>query len=108
MNQLNIEERREGTFTVLVLTGPVNSYTFTEFQDRVYRTVRETDTAVDMEHVTTLSSAGLGALMVALEDAEAAGKKLWILKPSEIVRLAIESTGFSDRFPVTRTLKGLA
>ncbi|NLJ47469.1 MAG: STAS domain-containing protein [Treponema sp.] len=108
MNQLNVEEAREGGLGILKISGPVNSYTFTEFQEKIFRAVRRSDVVVDMENVTTLSSAGLGVLMAAMEDAEGAGKKLWILKPSEIVRLAIESTGFSDRFPVIQSLKGLA
>lgn len=108
MNQLTIEEYQEGGLGVLRISGPVNSYTFTEFQEKVYRAVKKSDLALDMEKVSTLSSAGLGVLMAAMEDAEVSGRKIWVLKPSEIVRLAIESTGFSDRFPVVQSLKGLA
>ena len=108
MNQLSIEERRENDVTVLTITGPVNSYTFTEFQEKVTKAIRKNDVVLDLDKVGTLSSAGLGVLMAAMEDAEAAGRKLWIFRPSEIVRLAIESTGFADRFPVIQTLKGLA
>lgn len=107
MNQLSIEEDREGELRILKISGPVNSYTFTEFQEKTFRAVGRSDLVLDMENVTTLSSAGLGVLMAAMEDAEGAGRKLWILKPSEIVRLAVESTGFSDRFPVIQSLKGL-
>ncbi len=108
MNQLTIEETRENDIGILRVSGPVNSYTFTEFQEKIYRAVKRSDAVVDMEKVSTLSSAGLGVLMAAMEEAEASGRKLWILKPSEIVRLAIESTGFVDRFPVVQSLKGLA
>lgn len=107
MNQLTIEERQENGRTVLEFAGPVNSYTFTEFQERVYKAVKKADLVVNLEKVTTLSSAGLGVLMAAMEEAEEGGRKLWIFKPSEIVRLAIESTGFTDKFPVLKTLKDL-
>jgi len=105
MNQLNIAERKESGREVLEFSGPVNSYTFSEFQEHVYKAVKKSNVIVDMEKVSTLSSAGLGVLMAAMEDAEAAGHRLWILKPSEIVRLAIDSTGFTDRFPVIQSLK---
>ena len=107
MNQLNISERQENGLQVLEFSGPVNSYTFTEFQERVYKAVKKADLVVDMEKVSTLSSAGLGVLMAALEEADAGGHKLWILKPSEIVRLAIDSTGFTDQFPVISSTKDL-
>ncbi|HOX12681.1 MAG TPA: STAS domain-containing protein [Spirochaetia bacterium] len=108
MNQLTVEEIRETGRTILQIAGPVNSYTFTDFQEKIFKAVRRSDIVVDMEKVTTLSSAGLGVLMAAMEDAEGAGRKIWILRPSEIVRLAIESTGFSDRFPVAQSMKDLA
>mgnify|MGYP001764564322 FL=1 len=43
--------------------------------------------------------------MAAIDDASDAGRKLWILKPSEIVRMAIESTGFADSFAVIGALR---
>ena len=42
----------------------------------------------------------LGILMAASEDGADAGHKIYILNPSEIVKLAIASTGFSEVFPV--------
>ena len=58
-----------------------------------------------MSKVTTLSSAGIGVLMAALDEAEAAGHRLAICKPSGIVSMAFESTGFGDRFPVVASIK---
>jgi anti-sigma B factor antagonist len=58
-----------------------------------------------MDRVTALSSAGIGVIMTAMEDAEATGHGFAIVNPSEIVMLAIDSTGFGDRFPVVKTLK---
>jgi anti-anti-sigma regulatory factor len=42
--------------------------------------------------------------MSALDDGEQLGNKLYIMKPSEVVRLAIESTGFSEMFTVIYSL----
>jgi len=108
MTQLDISERRDGGRTILVVAGPVNSYTFGEFQEKLGKAILDSDVIVDMEKVTTLSSAGIGVIMAALDDAEAGGKKLHILRPSEIARLAFESTGFMERFPIFQNLKDIA
>ena len=108
MTQLDISERLDGGRVVLVVSGPVNSYTFGEFQQRLERAMAKGQVVIEMEKVTTLSSAGIGVIMAALDDAEAAGKKLFILRPSEIARLALESTGFMERFPIIQNLKDLA
>ncbi len=105
MTQLDISLKNEEGHEVLAVSGPVNSYTFTEFQEKVYKAIKAGDTVIDMSKVTTLSSAGIGVLMAALDDGEAAGHKLAVLRPSEIVVLAMDSTGFGDRFPVIQTLK---
>ena len=105
MTQLDITVHNEHHRLLLSVAGPVNSYTFTDFQEKVYKAIAQMDTAIDMEHVTALSSAGIGVLMTAMEDAETTGHGIAIVNPSEIVKLAIESTGFGDRFPVVKTLK---
>ncbi len=105
MTQLDIDVRREDGRDLVLVAGPVNSYTFSEFQEKVFASILAADTLVDMSKVTTLSSSGIGVLMAALDEAEAAGHRLAICKPSEIVTLALESTGFGDRFPVVASAK---
>ncbi len=105
MTQLDISVRNDEGRDILSVSGPINSYTFTEFQEKVYKSIRSGDVVIDMERVTTLSSAGIGVLMAALDDAEASKHRLAILKPSEIVILALDSTGFADRFPIIQTLR---
>lgn len=107
MTQLDIVEREEGGFAVLAVSGPINSYTYTEFQEKLGRALARGSVAVELERVTTLSSAGIGVIMAALDDAEAAGKRLVLLRPSEIVRMALDSTGFADRFPVAQAVRDL-
>ena len=43
------------------------------------------------------------SIMTAMEDAESSGHAFTIVNPSEIARLALDSTGFGDRFPVVKT-----
>jgi anti-anti-sigma factor len=104
VEHLNITERKGDTYVLLEVMGSVNSYTYTEFQQRVYSLIRMTNLILDMARVTNLSSSGLGVLMSAVEDGEDCGHKLYIMNPSEIVRLAVESTGFSDMFPVIHSV----
>jgi anti-anti-sigma factor len=86
------------------VSGTINSYTYTEFQVKVYNLIKKTNLVLDLSRVTNLSSSGLGVLMSALDDGEQLGNKLYIMKPSEVVRLAIESTGFSEMFTVIYSL----
>jgi anti-anti-sigma factor len=108
MTQLSITEKDEGDRRHLILSGPVNSYTYTDLQEKLTVALSLASViVVEMEKVTNLSSAGIGVLMTALDEAEASDKRLVILKPSEISRLALESTGFGDRFPVAASLREL-
>ncbi len=105
MTQLDISMRSENGRFILTVSGPINSYTFTDFQEKVYKAIAQSATEIEMDKVTALSSAGIGVIMTAMEDAETTGHSFTIVDPSEIVRLALDSTGFGDRFPVITTLK---
>lgn len=104
MENLTIVEKRGPNYVLLEVAGTINSYTYTEFQVKVYSLIKETNLVLDLSRVTNLSSSGLGVLMSALDDGDAVGNKLYIMKPSEVVRLAIESTGFNDMFTVIYSL----
>jgi anti-sigma B factor antagonist len=104
MENISIIEKTGSNYSLLEVAGTVNSYTYTEFQNKVYSLIKETNLVLDLSRVTNLSSSGLGVLMAALDDGEMVGKKLYVMKPSEVVRLAIESTGFSEMFTVIYSL----
>lgn len=104
MDHLNITERKGDGYMLLEVMGTVNSYTYSDFQQRVQKIVAATNLVLDMSRVSNLSSSGLGVLMSAVEDGQEHGHKLYILNPSDIVRLAIESTGFAEMFPVIRSI----
>lgn len=108
MTQLNISERKDGDRIILSVAGPVNSYTFSEFQEKLGKALDRADVIVEMDRVTTLSSAGIGVIMASLDDAESGKRRIFILRPSEIARLAFESTGFLERFPIFQNLKDIA
>jgi anti-anti-sigma factor len=108
MTQLDITEKTDGDRCVLTIAGPVNSYTYGDLQEKIARAMANAKIVViDMEKVTNLSSAGIGVLMASLDDAETAGKRIVMLRPSEISRMAFESTGFAERFPMIESLREL-
>lgn len=104
MENISIVEKSGSNYALLEVSGTINSYTYTEFQNKVYALIKHTNLVLDLSRVTNLSSSGLGVLMAALDDGEEAGNKLYIMKPSEVVRLAIDSTGFSEMFTVIYSL----
>ncbi len=107
MTGISIEASERGPWTVLSVHGPINSYTFNELQEKTMLHAGRVHIAADLSGVTSMTSAGIGVLLAAVEDAETAGKRFIIVSPSEVVRLAIESTGFADRFPTAPSLKEL-
>jgi anti-sigma B factor antagonist len=104
MENISIIEKSGSNYSLLEVAGTINSYTYTEFQTKVYSLVKVTNLVLDLSRVTNLSSSGLGVLMAAYDDVQEAGFKLYIMKPSEVVRLAIESTGFSELFTIIYSL----
>jgi anti-sigma B factor antagonist len=104
MENISITEKTGSNYALLEVSGTINSYTYTEFQAKVYSRIKETNLVLDLSRVTNLSSSGLGVLMSALDDGEESGHKLYVMKPSEVVRLAIESTGFSEMFTIIYSL----
>ena len=100
MENIAIVEKNGPNYSLLEVSGTINSYTYTEFQAKVYALIKQTNLVLDMSRVVNLSSSGLGVLMAAVDDGEELNHKLYIMKPSEVVRLAIESTGFSELFTV--------
>ncbi len=104
MEHISITEKSGPNYALLEVSGTINSYTCTEFQGKVYALIKETNLVLDLSRVTNISSSGLGVIMAAWDDGEVNGNKLYIMKPSEIVRLALESTGFSELFTLIYSL----
>ncbi len=104
MEHISIIEKRGANYALLEVSGTINSYTYTEFQNKVYALIKESNLVLDLSRVINLSSSGLGVLMAAYDDGEEVGHKLYIMKPSEVVRMAIESTGFAEMFSVIYSL----
>lgn len=98
MDNLIINQTETDKYLLLTIEGTINSYTYGDFKEKIYSSVKNRDIVLDLSKVTNLSSSGLGVLMSAYDDSEETGNKIFILNPSEVVRMAIDSTGFSDMF----------
>ena len=86
MENLLITEKMNDTFVLLTVAGSINSYTYHEFETKVYSLIKSHSIVLDVSRVINLSSSGLG------------------LNPSEVVKLAIASTGFTEVFPIIHSL----
>ena len=86
------------------MEGTINSYTYGDFEKKIYSAIKNSNVVLDLAKVTNMSSSGLGVLMSAYDDGQESGHSIFILNPSEVVRLAIDSTGFSDMFKVIHSI----
>ncbi|MEL3906843.1 MAG: STAS domain-containing protein [Treponema sp.] len=104
MDNLLITEKMTDSFVLLTISGSINSYTYHEFETKIYGLIKSHTLVLDLSRVTNLSSSGLGILMAASDDGEETGHKIYILNPSDVVKLAIDSTGFTEVFPIIHSL----
>lgn len=104
MEQIVIKEKKGANYVLLEVSGVLNSYTYLDFQAKVFSIAKETNLVIDMAEISNLSSSGLGVLLAAYDDAEESGNKIYIMHPSSIAQKAIDSTGFSEYFPVIHSL----
>ncbi|MBQ7613180.1 MAG: STAS domain-containing protein [Spirochaetaceae bacterium] len=107
MENLEIKEELKDNCVLLVIAGNLNSYTYGEFESKIYASIKKAHVVLDLSQVTNMSSSGLGVLMSAHDEGADIGNQIFILNPSEIVRLAIDSTGFSDMFKVIHSIDEL-
>jgi anti-anti-sigma factor len=107
MEKLSILEQKHDSFVLLELVGILDFQTYTEFHKRVYTHIATTNIVVDLSRVNNITSIGLGVLMYGIEEGRQRGNRMYLLNPSDIVRLAIESTGFDDLFSIIKTIKDI-
>lgn len=98
MEQLTLTEKNGANYVLLELAGVINSYTATEFQNKVYGYIVKTNVVLDLAQVDGIDSTGMGIIMAAFNDGLDNEKKLYLMNPSAVVRETIDATGFSDTF----------
>ena len=104
MENLIINESEVSGCLLLTIEGTVNLYTSGDFEKKVYSAIKDHNVILDLSKVNTLSSSGIGVLMTAHSDSEDNGHKMYILNPAKDVKMALDSTGFSDVFNIIHSI----
>lgn len=105
--KLSIQVSDNTKFILIKVKGSVNSYTYDDFQKQLYDAIDKNNVCIDLSEVDSLSSAGLGTIMYAIEKGEEKGYKLYILSPSSVALEAINSTGFKDVFNIVSSISDI-
>ncbi len=100
MDTLAIDEKKGANYTLLEVSGVINSVTFAEFRTKVYTYIRQTNVVIDLDEVTGIDSSGMGVLMGAFNDGEESGFQLYLMRPSAAAYKALDATGFTDTFNI--------
>lgn len=104
MENLIITESKVADCLLLAVEGTVNLYTSGDFEKKVYSAIKDNDVVLDLSKVGTLLSSGIGVLMTAHNESEENGHKMYILNPAKDVKMALDSTGFSDVFRMIHSI----
>ena len=100
MEQLKIQEKKGANYNLLELFGVLDSYNFTELQQKAFVLIKENNLVLDLSNLTSMDSSGLSAILGSSTLGLEFGKMLYIMNPSSEARRALESTGFMDRFNI--------
>lgn len=100
MEQLKIQEKRGPNYTLLELFGVLDSYNFTELQQKAFVVVKEKNLVLDLSGIASMDSSGLSVILGSSTLGEEHGRRLYIMSPSAGARKALEATGFMDMFNI--------
>lgn len=96
MEQIKIYEKNGVNYNLLEVLGVLDSYNFTEFQQKAYSLIHEKHLVLDLSGLTSMDSSGLSVILGASIIGEELGTRLYIMNPSVGARKALDSTGFFD------------
>lgn len=99
---LMLETRESGDWTILVARGEVDLYTAPRLKEELAGLVTggRARVAVDLSGVEFLDSTGLGVLISGLKRCREAGGELALAEPREPVRKVLSITGLDRVFPI--------
>lgn len=98
MDQLTLNDKMGANYALLEISGAINAYTISEFEEKIYGYIKTTNVVLDLSSVTGIDSSGLGVIMAGFNDGERYHTKLYIMNPSDAAKFAIDKTGFTDTF----------
>ena len=100
----NATKSKSDTFLLYTLEEKIDDDNYRELQRRLRSSAYSTTVVIDLSKVSSLTSAGLGALISLIEYAQEAKRRLYLMNPSATVLILINSTGFSEFFPIIKDL----
>lgn len=100
MEQLSITEKQGANYVLYEVAGVMNTYTVTEFAEKLDETIKKSNIVADLERVESIDSVGVGLIMATFNDGEDNGHRFYIMNPSAAARIALEETGFYDVFEI--------
>jgi len=104
MEQLKIQIKRGANYSLLELVGGIDSYNFTEFQQKAFSLIKEANLVIDLSEVTSIDSSGMSVIFGTHIDGEEKGHVLYLMHPSAGVQKAIDATGFSDTLQIIHSI----
>jgi anti-sigma B factor antagonist len=101
-NNLVLETRDQGDWSVVDIEGEVDLYTAAQLRERLIGLVDggRSRIAVNLERVEFLDSTGLGVLIGGLKRCRERDGSLSLVAPRETVRKVLSITGLDKVFPI--------
>jgi len=100
MSDLTVETRDEGDVTVLYPRGFINAHTVRGFEGAIQKALARARfrIVVNCEGLTYIASAGLGAMMGAIEEIRGSGGDLRLCSLNETVHNIFDILGFNHLY----------
>ena len=98
IDDMRVTESKSGDSVIYTIEGVISDNNYRDIERQIKPTTCSATVIMEMSLVSSLSSAGLGAIASLIEYADEAGRRLFIMNPSTAVRLLIDSTGFPEFF----------
>jgi anti-sigma B factor antagonist len=105
MNELSVETRDVGDVSLIYPKGFINAHTVRLFEAEIARALRERrfKLVVNCKGLAYIASAGLGAIMGAIEEVRENGGDIRLSELSESVRNIFEILGFNHLYRIYPT-----
>ena len=102
MSELSVETREVGDVTLLYPRGFINAHTVRRFEGEIQKALEQNrfKLVINCEGLTYIASAGLGAIMGAIEEIRGNGGDLRLAVLNETVRNIFEILGFHHLYRI--------
>lgn len=98
---MDVEQRRQGSITIIVPKGHLDSLSSPELQPKLLSALESGEpVVVDCAELAYVSSAGLRVLMMAAKKGRASGARIVLASLQPTVRKVFDISGFSSLFEI--------